>query len=337
MTDERLKIVIPMAGLGTRLRPHTWSKPKQLVPVAGKAVISHVLDGFSSLPDPQNVDFIFIVGYLKEQLPAYMEKHYPDLTVHYVEQPEPRGQSEAIYLAREHLHGPMLMVFADTLVETDFSALASEEADSYTWVKTVEDPRRFGVAIVNEAGWVSSLIEKPDSMENRLAAVGFYYFDSAEDVVEAIEEQFRRDVHLKGEFFFVDAVNILLERGLKMRTQEVDVWFDAGTPEALLDTNRYLLDAGRDNSAEAARRDGVVVVPPVYIHPEAEVSASVVGPYASIGPGCRISSSVIRDSILDEGVRMEDAVVERSLIGSHARLNGRASIINAGDNSVAVL
>jgi glucose-1-phosphate thymidylyltransferase len=337
MSEERLKIVIPMAGLGTRLRPHTWSKPKQLVPVAGKAVISHVLDGFSSLPDPQNVDFIFIVGYLKEQLPEYMEKHYPDLTVHYVEQPEPRGQSEAIYLAKEHLHGPMLMVFADTLVETDFSPLALADADSFTWVKTVEDPRRFGVAIVNEAGWVTNLIEKPSTAENRLAVVGFYYFRRAEDVVDAIEEQFRRDVHLKGEYFFVDAVNILLERGLKMRTQEVDVWFDAGTPEALLDTNRFLLDTGRDNTVEAAQREGIVVVPPVYIHPEAEINASVIGPHAAIGAGCRISGSVVRNSILDEGVQAENAIIERSLIGSNAQVRGRASIINLGDNSVAEL
>lgn len=333
MTEERLKIVIPMAGLGTRLRPHTWSKPKQLVPVAGKAVISHVLDGFQSLPDPDNVDYIFIVGYLKEQLPVYMEEHYPNLTVHYVEQPEPRGQSEAIYLAKEHLHGPMLMVFADTLVETDFSFLEAPDAESFTWVKTVEDPRRFGVALPNEDGWVQELIEKPDSMENRLAAVGFYYFERAEDVLEAIEEQFRRDVSLKGEFFFVDAVNVMLERGLKMRTREVNVWFDAGTPDALLDTNRYLLDAGRDNTAEASERPGIRIVPPVFIHPTAEVTDSVIGPHVSIGAGCRISGSILRNSILDERTTVEGAILADSLIGRDAQIRGRASIINLGDHS----
>jgi glucose-1-phosphate thymidylyltransferase len=334
MDNERLKIVLPMAGLGTRLRPHTWSKPKQLLPLAGKAVISHVLDGFGSLLDPHNVDLIFIVGYLKEQLPPYMEKHHPDLTVYYVEQPEPRGQSEALYLAREHLRGPMLMVFPDTLIETDFSVLEDTRAGGFAWVKSVPDPRRFGVAQLDDEGWVTRLIEKPPTTDNRLAVVGFYYFRRAEDVLDAIEEQFRRDVHLRGEFFFVDAVNIMLERGLRMRTREVEVWYDAGTPDALLQTNRYLLDGGRDNSAEADARPGVVLVPPVHIHPTAKISDSVIGPHAAVGADCQISRSVIRDSILDEGVLVEGAVLDKSLLGRSAQVRGRASIINSGDDSV---
>ena len=336
MENERLKIILPMAGLGTRLRPHTWSKPKQLLPLAGKAVISHVLDTFRGLYDPENVDFIFIVGYLKEQLPAYMEKHHPELTVYYVEQPEARGQSQAIYLAKEFLRGPMLMVFPDTLIETDFAILEDSRADGFAWVKSVPDPRRFGVAQLDEAGWVTRLIEKPTTTDNRLAVVGFYYFRRAEDVLDAIEEQFRRDVHLRGEYFFVDAVNIMLERGLRMRIREVDVWYDAGTPEAILETNRYLLDSGGDNSAEAVR-PGVAVLPPVFIHPTAEVSDSVIGPHASVGPDCRISRSVIRDSILDEGVLVDDAVLELSLLGRSVQVRGRASIINSGDDSVVDL
>jgi len=170
-----------MAGLGTRLRPHTWSKPKQLVSVAGKAVLGHVFDTFATVPEPDKVELINIVGYLGEQIEAYMKENYPQVKAHFVTQEDPRGQSHAIYLARQYLHGPMLMVFADTLLETDLSFLAHETAEAVAWVKPVPDPRRFGVAVVGADGWVTQLIEKPQDMSNNLAVVGFYYFKSSAD------------------------------------------------------------------------------------------------------------------------------------------------------------
>ena len=219
MSENTLKVVIPMAGLGTRLRPHTWSKPKQLVSVAGKAVLGHVLDMLATVPDRQNIELVNIVGYLGEQIEAYMHEHYPQLPAHYVVQENPKGQSHALYLAREFLHGPMLMIFADTLVETNLSFLDKESAGAVAWVKEVPDPRRFGVAEVGPDGWVRRLIEKPTEMDINLAVVGFYYFAHAEDVIAAIEEQMRRDIQIKGEYFLADAVNIMLEQGLKMRTR----------------------------------------------------------------------------------------------------------------------
>ena len=175
MNEESLKIVIPMAGLGTRLRPHTWSKPKQLIGLAGKTVLGYVLETFSTLPDEQDVEIINIVGYLGEQIEDYMNEKYAHLPCRYVVQENPKGQSHAIYLAREYLQGPMLMVFADTLIETDLSFLADEKADAVAWVKPVPDPRRFGVAEVGADGWVKRMIEKPQDMNNNLAVVGFYY------------------------------------------------------------------------------------------------------------------------------------------------------------------
>jgi glucose-1-phosphate thymidylyltransferase len=198
MSDQSLKIVIPMAGLGVRLRPHTWSKPKQLIRLASKTVLDHVLDTFYTLPDPRNVEYIFIVGYLGAQIQAYMQATHPELRVRFVEQPEMRGQSHAILLAREFLHGPMLMVFADTLLETDLSFLAHEPADAVAWVKAVPDPRRFGVAVVGDDGWVSRLIEKPQDVHNNLVVVGFYYFKDSTALVSAIEEQIRRECLLRG-------------------------------------------------------------------------------------------------------------------------------------------
>jgi len=332
-----LKVVIPMAGLGTRLRPHTWSKPKQLVSVAGKAALDHVLDTLNSLPEDVDIELVNIVGYLGEQIEAYIRAHYPKMKSHFVVQENPRGQSHAIWLAREYLHGPMMVVFADTLIETDLSSLPKETAQAVVWVKPVPDPRRFGVAEIDPNGWVKRLIEKPKDMSNNLAVVGFYYFQEAEVLLEAIEEQMRRDTQLKGEYYLADAVNIMLERDLKMRTQKVDIWLDAGTPEALLETNRYLLANGLDNSAEAAERKGLVVLPPVFIHPTAEVTDSILGPNVSLGAGCKVDSSIIRDSILEDEAQATGVILERSLVGRRAQLSRRFGVVNAGDHTTVVL
>lgn len=335
--ENTLKIVIPMAGLGTRLRPHTWSKPKQLVSVAGKAALDHVLDTLSTLPDPDNIELVNIVGYLGEQLECYIQEHYPKLKSHFVTQEDPRGQSQAIYLAREFLHGPMLVVFADTLIETDLSVIKDSSAEALVWVKPVPDPRRFGVAVTDEDGWVTHLIEKPQEMTNNLAVVGFYYFQRAEDVISAIEEQMNRDLQLKGEYFLADAINIMLERGLKMQTCKVDIWLDTGTPEALLETNRYLLENGLDNSKEACQREDNVIIPPVFIHPSADIHGSIIGPHASLGADCNVQSSIIRDSILEDGAQAKDVILESSLIGRKAQIQRRAGIINAGDQTSVML
>ena len=333
MRGTTLKVVIPMAGLGTRLRPHTWSKPKQLVSVAGKAVLDHVLDSLRTLPDPDEIELINIVGYLGDQIGEHIRERYPHIKSHYVLQEDPRGQSHAIQLAREHLSGPMLVVFADTLIETDLSFLHNESAQAVAWVKPVPDPRRFGVAELGENGWVTRLIEKPQDVNNNLAVVGFYYFQNAQALLSAVDEQMRRDLQLKGEYYLADAINIMLERGLKMRTQQVDIWLDAGTPEALLETNRYLLEHGEDNSAQAMQLSGMVVIPPVFIHPTAQVSHSIIGPHVSLGAGCLVDRSIIRDSILEDEAETDQVILDGSLVGRRAHLHRRSSVINAGDNT----
>ena len=333
MSEQTLKVVIPMAGFGTRLRPHTWSTPKPLLRIAGGTVLDYVLELLQTLPDPDNVELIFIIGYLGDQFKPYMEKHYPRLKVHYIEQPEMRGQSHAIYLAKEHLTGPMLMVFADTLIDTDLGLLADREVEGIAWVKPVEDPRRFGVAVTDEDGWVTRLVEKPQDVSNNLAVVGFYYFRQSEDLVAAIEEQIEQDVQIKGEYYLADAVNLMLKHGLRMRTQKVEVWLDAGVPATLLETNRYLLEHGKDNSEQAAQRQGLTVVPPVYIDPAAKVTNSVIGPYASIGPECQVNNSLVRNSILGESVKVNEALLENSLLGNRANVQGHPQALNVGDES----
>ncbi|MFN2153136.1 MAG: sugar phosphate nucleotidyltransferase [Anaerolineales bacterium] len=331
--SNAIKIVIPMAGYGTRLRPHTWSRPKQLISLAGTSVLSHILDMFKTLPDPSDVEFIFIVGYLGHKIEAYMQEMHPHYKVNYVVQEEMRGQSHAIHLAKEFLNGPMLMVFADTLIETNLSFLSDTDSDIIAWVKPVPDPRRFGVTEIGKNGFVKRLIEKPKEMYNNLAVVGFYYFKESANLIAAIEEQMTGGQTLKGEFFLADAVNIMLGHGARMTTQRVDVWLDAGTADAVLETNRYLLSNGHDNSSEVSHRSDVTVIPPVFVHPSADVRTSVIGPYTSIGANCVVNNSVIKDSILENQAHTDDIILERSLIGQNACVMGHPRSFNVGDNS----
>lgn len=336
--SEPLKIFIPMAGWGTRMRPHTWSKPKPLVSVAGKTSLEHLLDMFHSVPDPDNIEFIFIVGpYLGElQVPAFIREKYPDMKANFVVQHEMKGQSHALWLAREFMHGPMMMCFSDTLLETDFSFLSQEEADVVAWVMPMPDPRRFGVAELDAEGWVTRFIEKPESLENNLVVAGCYYFKSAEKLLAAIEEQIQRNLTFKGEFFLTHTISLMIENGAKVRTQISQSWLDTGTIEATLETNKILLDR-KANQTKNETVNGVEMIAPSFIHPTADIQNSVIGPYASIGANSKIVNSKIEESILEANCEIQDAVLSRSLVGSQAKVRGRSDgqviQLNVGDNS----
>jgi glucose-1-phosphate thymidylyltransferase len=255
-----------------------------------------------------------------------------------------KGQSHAMWLAREYLHGPMQMVFSDTLIETDFSFLAHEQADSVAWVMPVPDPRRFGVAEVGQDGYVRRFIEKPQTMENNLVIAGCYYYREGRELIAAIEEQFSRNMTLKNEFFLADAMTIMIERGTRIRVHEISTWLDTGTIEATLDTNKILLEKLGGNTGKQAdwyRSRQVKVLEPSFIDPTAKISNSTIGPHASIGANCHIHNSSIAESILEPGCEIRDSALSRSLIGSQARVQGRGDgrllQLNVGDNSEVVL
>jgi glucose-1-phosphate thymidylyltransferase len=329
---ETIKIAIPMAGFGTRLRPHTWSKPKPLVPIAGKTVLDFVLDQFQTLPQSIKKEFVFIVGPNQlEQIRAYMECEYPDLTVDYAVQLEMQGQSHALYAAKEFLTGPMLMTFSDTLIKTDLSALPNETLDGIAWVKSVPDPRRFGVAVVNQDQKIKELIEKPEDASNNLAVVGFYYFKSGEALIKAIETQMAANTMLKNEYFLVDAINVMLSEGAAFKVREVDTWLDAGTVDAVLETNAILLDGQPSTPAE--KFPLAQIIPPVSIADSAKISHAVIGPYVSIGPDCVIERAIIEDTIISSGSEIKNVICSHSLIGENVVWHGQGQKTNLGDTA----
>jgi glucose-1-phosphate thymidylyltransferase len=334
---QKITIAIPMAGFGTRMRPQTWSKAKPLIALAGKTVLDYVLGQFTALEKTHELDYVFIVGPNQfDQVKAYADQHHKEKTIHYVIQEEMRGQSDALHLAKEFLKGPMLMSFSDTLIETGFDVLNQDELDGIVWVKKVADPRRFGVAEVGSDGMVKRLIEKPTEIANNLALVGFYFFKEGAQLMNAIETQKAQGIQLKGEYFLSDAVSLMLKSGAKMRTSEIEVWLDAGLPSALLETNRHYLSHGHDTQDAARRFPAACIVPPVFIHPEAMVENSVVGPHVSIGKGCRISGVVIKDSVIDTDTTVENMLLQGSILGKNVQVNGKAISANLGDNTTII-
>ena len=321
-----MKAVILLAGLGTRLRPHTWSKPKPLIQVAGKPVLGHILD---SLKDLDIAETIFIVGYLGDQIQTYVSEQYPAMKARYVEQNEMRGQAHAIRLAKEFIDQPVLIIFGDTIWETDFTRLQRVQGDGLIYVKEVDDPRRFGVAIIKD-GFVTRFVEKPTQPISNLAVVGVYYFKNWQLAMNSIDALIERNIQTKGEYFLADAMQLMLDAGAKLEVETIPVWEDCGTREALLKTNRYLLTK---NEHRLPQIEGSVILPPVCINPSAQIKNSIVGPYVSISEDAVIENSIMRDCIISERAHIENRVIADSLVGKDARVIGTFQRMNVGDSS----
>ena len=324
-----MKVIIPLAGLGTRLRPHTYTRPKPLINVAGKPMLAHILDQLRGLDVEE---YIFIVGYLGDQIEKYVSQQY-GFKARYVVQHEMRGQAHALWLCRDYVSGPVFMVFGDTYFEADLSEINTPPQSSIAYVREVEDPRRFGVAIVGADGYVQKFVEKPSAMQDRLAVIGMYYFTDGPAMMDACGDLMTKGIQTKGEFFLTDALNLMIPKGQRFVTRTATEWRDTGKPETVLDTNRYLLENGSDNSAQIAR-NGSVIVPPVNIHPSAVIEHSIIGPYATIGQDCKVVNSIVRDSIIEAGALIEESTLDKSLVGKEAIVQGRFRRFNVGDSAM---
>ena len=321
-----MDIILPVAGLGTRLRPQTWSKPKPLVSVAGKPMLAHVLDRVMTL-EPRRL--IFITGYLGKQIEDWVAAEY-ETEAYFIEQPQMLGQTDAIIRAKDVADQDALILFPDMLFEVDFSVIHSSDADVIAFVKEVPDPSAYGIA-VEEGDRVVKLVEKPQDPVSNQALVGIYYFRHTAELYSAILEQFERKISLKNEYFLADAVQIMIDRGKKVIAAPVSVWEDCGNDAALLQTNRYLLETISDSDP---KQEGSGVVEPSFIHPTAKIESSIVGPYASVGPNAVITRSIVRDTIVDQGAVVENAILDYSIVGKDASVSGHATSVNVGDTSV---
>jgi glucose-1-phosphate thymidylyltransferase len=329
-----MKLILPIAGYGKRMRPHTWSRPKVLIDVAGKPMLGHVLDQFEGVGIDE---VIYIVGWMGDQVKPYVQAHYPQYKARFVVQEDLAGQSHAIWLARRQIHGRCFIVFADTISRINLKAMAAQDADGVLGVWEVEDPRRFGIAFTGPDGVVERCVEKPLTAEHKQAIMGVYYLREGRDLIAAIEEQMARKQMLKGEFFLADAFNVMIEKGARFLTERMSVWQDCGVPSYHLATNRWLLDNGNDNSRITfARIVHSTVVPPVYLAEGCVIEDSTVGPYAVVERGCRVLGSQVRDTILMADSIVHDSQLHDSLIGERAEVKGCCGSMNIGDDCQVV-
>jgi glucose-1-phosphate thymidylyltransferase len=320
-----MNVLILTAGLGKRLRPHTFSKPKPLVNVAGKPMLAHILDTMRNVV----IDELSIVtGYLGDRIQEFVTQNY-NYPTRFIEQTDLRGQAHAIYLAREQVKGPTLIVFGDGIFTADLEPLNRATDHGAIFVQEVDDPRRFGVAVVNE-GLITRLVEKPDTPVSNLAVIGVYYVPEICRLYDAIGYIIENNIQTKGEFYLADALQVMIENGERFYAEPVAIWKDCGTPTALLDTNRYLLNHGLSYVGKSARS---IIIPPVYISDTAHVEDSVVGPYVSVAAGARIKDSRIKDSVVNSGASIHSMVLSGSLIGDEAYVEGDIRSLNVGDSS----
>ncbi len=320
-----MRAIIPVAGVGRRLRPHTHTQPKALMHVAGRPILGHILD---ELVDAGVTEAVLVVGHLGEKIEQFVRGRY-SIPVHFVVQAEPLGNGHAIYVARDYLHGEgVMIVMGDTIIKADLPRVLAFERTAIG-VQEVADPRRFGVVEVTD-GLVSRLVEKPERPPSNLAVVGVYLVRNPALLAACLDRLVGENHRVRGEYWLADALQMMVEAGEQMRTFHISGWYDCGTPDAVLQANRELLAA---EHPVARAPHGSVVVPPSYIDPSAVVEGSVVGPYASVAEGARISNSVVRDSIVNAAATLEGVHLEGSIIGEHAAVAGRAARINVGDSS----
>lgn len=325
-----MKVIIPVAGAGAKLRPHTYTQPKPLIPLAGKTILSFILDQFI---EAGQRDFIFIIGYLGEKIRDYVQEKYPNITASFIVQHERSGTGHAIYLAKDHVAPgeEILVVYGDTICDYNLPEVLSSP-DSLVGVKKVDDPRDFGVAEIHPDGSVRNAVEKPKIPKSNLALVGIYKITDTRLLFEVIEREFHAEDNPE-EYHLTAVINSLVQHGLKVGTFHVNNWFDCGKKDTLLETNAILLNKVEFASEEIPFFDNTIIIHPVSIAEGCVIENSIIGPNVTIGEKAVIRSSMVRDSIIGSYSVLDKVVLHSSLIGSDAYVCGASQSLNIGDNT----
>jgi len=320
-----MRAIIPVAGVGSRLRPHTFTLPKVLLNVAGKPILGHILDKIIGEGIQKAT---IVVGHMSEKIMEYVSSTYPDFKVSYLEQEERLGLGHAIYISRDTVDDePVLIILGDTIFDVDLTPVL-KDSHSALGVKQVDDPRRFGVAELTN-GFISRLVEKPENPKSNLAIVGLYFLRNPKLLISCLNELVEKDIRTKGEYQLTDALQLMIDRGEKMKTFTVEGWYDCGKPETLLSTNRALLE----KRSTPRKFERVVVVEPVYIASTARLSNCVIGPYTTVADRVVITESVVRNSIIGEDAQVHKALLDNSIVGNGSVVKGSYKRINVGGSS----
>ena len=327
-----MKAVIPLAGKGTRLRPHTHITPKPLIRVAGKPVLDHILD---DLVAAGVSEVVFIVGHLQHAIRAHIAAGYPAIRAHYVVQEVQDGTAGAVALARPWADDELLILFADTLFEVDLSITRTLDPDraGVIWAKEVEDYQRFGVIVTDDRGDMTRIVEKPGEPVSRLANIGLYYIRDHALLFEGIEATLARSAGPAGEYYLTDAFQYMVDAGARIVTAPVRTWLDAGKVDALLEANRHLLGGGRSGTDPAARVSDSVVSALARIEAGARVSGCRIGDNVTVEADACVLDSELGDTIVGRGARVRGSSLSRSLIGSGAVVEGCRGSVNIADHS----
>ena len=325
-----MKVVMPVAGKGTRLRPHTHLTPKPLLKVGDKPVLAYILDDLRELGVHEAV---LITGHLKEKVEQFMSAEYPDFRAVYTEQVEQRGTADAIALAEPHVREEMLIIFVDTLFDADLSLVKRlpEDVAGVIWAKEVEDYQRFGVIVTDENGFMRQIIEKPSEPVSKLANIGLYYIRDWKLLFEGIRHVMASPPGPSGEYYLTDAFQYMVDHGAKLRVEPVEGWYDAGKPETLLETNLHVLSTTRGKSPPPA--DGVTVHEPVHVAEGVTLEGCEIGPNVTLGAGSVVRGGRLRDTIVGDGSTLEECDLHDSLIGSHVSVRGVRGQVDVGDHS----
>lgn len=328
-----MNIVIPMAGMGKRMRPHTLTIPKPLIPIAGKSIVQRLIEDLVVVINKPIDEIAFVIGdfgiEVEKSLLSIAKNIGAKGKIYY--QHEPLGTAHAILCADDSLNGEVVVAFADTLFRT--SSMIINDADAIIWVKTVDNPSQFGVVTVDNNNLITDFVEKPKNFVSNLAIVGIYYFKNAQVLKNELKYLIDNNIRVNGEFQLTDALQNLKNRGLKLKAYTIDEWFDCGNKEATLNTTKRILELTPVENLimPSAKIINSIIIPPSFIGINAVIENSIVGPYASIGKETYVNNCIIKESIVQRYSIIKNIITTRSIIGNHSEIVGDFKELNVGD------